>query len=211
MKKNTVAGVYKILNVANGKIYIGSAYDFISRKSHHFCDLRKNKHRNKHLQNAYNKYGESSLLFIPMIICDRNNTLMYEQRALDIMKPEYNNCPTAGNCAGTVRTEEQKLHLSRMNSGRKLPKNKKWQDNLNKSLKGRSMPKLSEAHKAKIGSFAKKNNSKTYGGLVSPDGIVYKFVHNLNDFCRKHSLNQAAMWRLYNNRAKSHKGWKLYE
>jgi group I intron endonuclease len=55
--------VYKIINIVNKKIYIGSALDFTIRKNRHLNALRKNKHHNQHLQNAFNLYGESSFIF----------------------------------------------------------------------------------------------------------------------------------------------------
>lgn len=55
-------GVYKILNTATGKFYIGSTItSFKERIKDHFNKLQHNKHLNKHLQNAYNKYGEDCL------------------------------------------------------------------------------------------------------------------------------------------------------
>ena len=56
-------GIYKIINVVNNKFYIGSAVNFSRRKTRHFSELRTNKHNNSKLQNAWNKYGESSFVF----------------------------------------------------------------------------------------------------------------------------------------------------
>jgi group I intron endonuclease len=56
-------GIYKIINVVNNKFYIGSAVNFSRRKTRHFSELRTNKHNNLKLQNAWNKYGETSFVF----------------------------------------------------------------------------------------------------------------------------------------------------
>ena len=56
-------GIYKIINVVNNKFYIGSAVNFSRRKTRHFSELRTNKHNNSKLQNAWNKYGETSFVF----------------------------------------------------------------------------------------------------------------------------------------------------
>jgi group I intron endonuclease len=56
-------GIYKIINIKNNKFYVGSAVNFSRRKTRHFSELRTNKHNNKHLQAAWNKYGESSFIF----------------------------------------------------------------------------------------------------------------------------------------------------
>lgn len=57
-------GIYKIINVINNKFYVGSAVDFKRRKTRHFSELRTNKHNNRHLQSAWNKYGEQSFVFV---------------------------------------------------------------------------------------------------------------------------------------------------
>ena len=56
-------GIYKIINVVNNKFYIGSAVNFSRRKTRHFSELRNNKHNNKHLQAAWNMYGELAFVF----------------------------------------------------------------------------------------------------------------------------------------------------
>lgn len=57
-------GVYKITNLLNNKCYIGSAKNIEKRiKYAHKGSLNKNKHWNEHLQNAWNKYGESNFIF----------------------------------------------------------------------------------------------------------------------------------------------------
>ena len=56
-------GIYKIINVLNNKFYVGSAVDFTKRKDQHWYRLRKGNHVNKHLQAAWNKYGEKAFIF----------------------------------------------------------------------------------------------------------------------------------------------------
>ena len=56
-------GIYKIINIKNNKFYVGSAVNFSRRKTRHFSELRNNKHNNKHLQAAWDKYGENAFIF----------------------------------------------------------------------------------------------------------------------------------------------------
>lgn len=56
-------GVYVIRNIKNGKVYVGQTNDLKLRKRNHFSDLKANIHHNKHLQNAWNKYGEENFEF----------------------------------------------------------------------------------------------------------------------------------------------------
>ena len=57
-------GIYKIINVVNNKFYIGSAVDFKRRKTRHFSELRRGKHKNRHLQASWVKYGEQAFVFV---------------------------------------------------------------------------------------------------------------------------------------------------
>ena len=60
---NDSAGVYLIRNIKNGKVYVGQTNNLKIRKQNHFADLKANIHHNKHLQNAWNKYGEKNFEF----------------------------------------------------------------------------------------------------------------------------------------------------
>lgn len=57
-------GIYKIINLQNNKFYVGSAVDFTKRKRRHWWALRSQKHANKHLQAAWNQYGEDAFKFV---------------------------------------------------------------------------------------------------------------------------------------------------
>jgi len=56
-------GVYLIRNIKNGKVYVGQTNNLKLRKRNHFSDLKANIHHNKHLQSAWNKYGERNFEF----------------------------------------------------------------------------------------------------------------------------------------------------
>jgi len=57
--------IYRITNTANGKVYIGKTVGakIEKRLNHHKCLLASNKHINKHLQAAYNKYGKDAFFY----------------------------------------------------------------------------------------------------------------------------------------------------
>lgn len=95
------SGIYQIRNLLDGKIYIGSATDFYSRKNYeHFYLLRKNKHVNCKLQRAFNKYGEDNFVFeIIEFIKDEDKLLECEQYWMDrfnVVEDGYNIQPIAG-------------------------------------------------------------------------------------------------------------------
>jgi len=61
---NKQGTIYKIENLVNGKVYIGqTAMKAKYRKTTHFNALEGNRHPNKHLQRAWNKYGRENFKF----------------------------------------------------------------------------------------------------------------------------------------------------
>lgn len=84
------SGVYCIINTKNGKRYIGSSKNIARRLWEHRAYLRKNYHENKHLQNAWNKYGESVFDFYVVEKCKEEILIEREQFYIDTFKPEYN-------------------------------------------------------------------------------------------------------------------------
>lgn len=57
-------GIYCIINVHNNKVYVGGAYKSLRKRwDAHRSNLRCGTHHNKHLQAAWDKYGEDWFLF----------------------------------------------------------------------------------------------------------------------------------------------------
>lgn len=86
-------GVYSILNIKNGKEYIGGAYrSFSKRWRDHKNQLRRGTHHNRHLQAAWNKYGEAWFVFDIIERCgpnskeisDRETYLQWGRYAVDL-------------------------------------------------------------------------------------------------------------------------------
>lgn len=64
-------GIYKIENIINGKVYIGQSVEIEKRKNRHLRELREGKHKNIHLQRAFDKYGEDSFKHIIIEKCHK--------------------------------------------------------------------------------------------------------------------------------------------
>ena len=88
--KNKISGIYCIMNLVNGKRYIGSSKNIYSRWAKHKATLRGGYHSNSYLQNAWNKYGEENFRFIILYKCNEETLLEKEQLYIDNYKPEYN-------------------------------------------------------------------------------------------------------------------------
>lgn len=85
-----ISGIYKIHNIINNEFYIGSSKNLIQRKHNHFSTLRCNKHYNKHLQRAVNKYGIDNFKFDILKQCEISQIRKIEQLYIDELKPKYN-------------------------------------------------------------------------------------------------------------------------
>lgn len=87
-----MAYIYRIRNIVNSKVYIGSTNNIMKRFNTHICNLRNKTHHNKHLQNAWNKYGESNFEFEIIEECDDSIKFRIEQKYIDLYKNDWENC-----------------------------------------------------------------------------------------------------------------------
>lgn len=104
-------GVYKITNIVNNKIYIGSCSSktfLYERLKHHEQDLINNKHCNKYLQRAFNKYKIDNFYYEIIEVCNSENCIEKEQYWINLLKPHYNLCKKAGSSFGVICEQETK-------------------------------------------------------------------------------------------------------
>lgn len=78
--KRKITGIYKIQNIVNNKVYIGSAKSILSRFSVHKRTLKNNCHFNKHLQSSYNIHGINNFVFEIIEEIDINNKELIQER-----------------------------------------------------------------------------------------------------------------------------------
>lgn len=78
-------GIYKIRNVENNKVYIGSSLNLDRRFTDHKYILRKNKHHSPILQRAWNKHGESNFEFSIIEYCSEEELISREQYWLNVL------------------------------------------------------------------------------------------------------------------------------
>lgn len=160
-------GVYCIINLYDFKVYIGSSKNLIIRKQTHFKRLSMGKHVNKHLQNAYNKYGKDKFQFLVLEYCHKNERLKIEQKYLDNLSwnNTYNICRIS-NAPG-LSGEEHYMYGRKHKKSTKL-KMSKLQQGKNNSFYGR---KHSEETKQKFRLCRRYNHPKAIP--ISIDGIQY--------------------------------------
>lgn len=119
---NKRSGIYKIECMQNQKVYIGSAVNIRKRWNYHVEDLRKQKHSNEHLQNAWNKYGANAFKFSVIVYVDEDKLTQAEQLYIDeFMATDrnygFNICPLAYSNLGLKMSDEQKMLISQRRIG----------------------------------------------------------------------------------------------
>lgn len=131
-------GIYEIVNTNNGKRYVGSARMLPLRLRQHRNRLRAGIHNNRHLQSSWAKHGEASFIFKPLIVCRAEDLLFFEQRSIDLLKPAFNICPTAGSTLGRVHSDETKRKIAARKIGIKMPpRSEEYRTKLSEAQKGR--------------------------------------------------------------------------
>ena len=85
---NQKCGIYKI--TCNDHSYIGSSINIYYRLKRHVSDLLKNKHANKYMQNAFNKYGRDSFMFEVIEECSKDVLIKTEAYYIESISPDLN-------------------------------------------------------------------------------------------------------------------------
>ena len=85
---NQKCGIYKI--TCNEHSYIGSSINIYYRLKRHISDLLKNKHANRYMQNAFNKYGKDSFEFDIIEECSKTVLIKTEAYYIQSMNPDLN-------------------------------------------------------------------------------------------------------------------------
>lgn len=142
----TSPGIYAIVNRVNQHFYVGSAVNLLKRKQHHLRDLATSKHKNAHLQRAYDQHGVDAFSFVVLEYVEHvDNLLAREQYFIDTLNPQYNISRTARSNLGMQFTSEHKakIRASRLANENMLAQMAK----LNADRTGKH---LSPEHRAKI-------------------------------------------------------------
>lgn len=112
VKVRDKSGIYLIVNLINGKRYIGSSREIYGRLHDHWHNLKNNCAHNIHLQNSWNKNGEDAFVWAILEYCDESVRFEREQYYIDILKPEYNLTTNVVANFGHSPSEESRKKIS---------------------------------------------------------------------------------------------------
>ena len=81
-------GIYEIYCIRNKKRYIGSSKDIERRWNDHTVSLESGTHHNRHLQKAWETYGESEFVFT-ILEEVKNSKQLFKQEEFYIKKFKF--------------------------------------------------------------------------------------------------------------------------
>lgn len=221
-------GIYEIRNLANGKLYVGSAVDLQKRLLEHRRTLRLNFHRNRKLQNAFNKYGEKFFEVKVLELVEQTEQLLErEQFWLDVtqaVKNGYNILEKAGSNLGLKWSEEscelssrirRKIHKGFISpEGEKVVIKNMIAFCREHNLQHGTMYGLATGKQTSHKGWTHENSRKlkrkwisTYEGFINPSDEKVPPITNLEKFARENGLNAKALNRVFHGRTRSYKGW----
>lgn len=153
-------GIYKIVCNLTEDCYIGSAKNLKTRLSRHRSSLRVNKHYNRHLQNAWNKYGEENFSFeIIDVTSDITTLIEREQHWMDLLSPKYNIRKKAESNLGLKHSEESKQKIKDANIGKTI--SEETLERIREAIKVRKLPPFTEERREKSRQNITKYNKST--------------------------------------------------
>lgn len=183
------SGIYFLFCKANGRFYIGQSIDLKTRITAHFTALKGNYHRNKSLQNSFNKYGFHSFDSGIKIRCSICELDLMERFFISFHNSISNgfNFDSGGNLNKTISIESKKK-MSESKIGKPSgKKGTKASDELKR--------KLSLAHIGKpspMKGIKRKMPAWNIGLKRNGPSLILKPVYNVYDKKTKESFGSFA-------------------
>jgi group I intron endonuclease len=131
------SGIYEIVNLRNGKRYVGSAVHIKQRWREHRKGLRRGDHANIHLRRAWAKDGEADFAFRVIELCEPERLIEREQAHMDA-GCDYNICPTAGSTLGRLHSEETRRKIAAKAVGRTFDRSDEYRQAVSERWKGKA-------------------------------------------------------------------------
>ena len=114
-----LSGLYRIQNIINNKIYIGSSININNREYKHFWMLNKGIHDNQYLQNSYTLYSKNSFVFECIEFCNEKSLIEKENYYISLYKSNdlnYGyNLASVNEFRRNTFNDEVKIKLSKYN------------------------------------------------------------------------------------------------
>lgn len=198
--------IYKISNIIDDRVYVGSTINLNKRWNEHKRDLIRNKHFNNRLQNFVNKYGINSLKFEVIEEISNDILLIREQYYIDKTKNKFNiannsSAPMMGKSHSIEAIRKIAIHSKGSNNPMYGKKRPQWLINmLTKNSLNRTKSKEEKIKRLIVLSNRKEiiifNNNEKH--------ICFSISHAAKII----NISQQSISKALNNNYKS-KGWTI--
>lgn len=181
------SGIYLIECLANNKKYVGKTKDLKKRWNQHVWELNNDKHFNKYLQNAWNKYGANNFIFSILEYVEtedeRNIKEDYFIKKLETIVPNGMNFKGGGWGGGSFSDETRKKMSDNMIGNKRSLGNKQSEETIQKRIASTTGKKRSEEvrrkmSKAKAGIKLSDEHKKKLS--ISHKGKILSDTHKKN-------------------------------
>lgn len=194
-----------IQNLVNGKSYVGRAVNIRKRWIQHKWHLRHGRHHSLPLQKAWNKYGEASFKFIPILIgvsdegslCNAENYYINSYGSM-VSINGYNLAPSSGTNRGVKYSEKSRKKMSASQAGRTL--SQEHREKISKTLTGTKFTQERLENRKKV----KRTWGKTSEQIENIKNIqrakgkneeyeAFGKIQHLRDWAKEYSINHATL------------------
>lgn len=176
------SGIYKLHNKITNNFYIGSTFTFNKRFGEHINALRGKYHRNRYLQNSYNKYGEQNFEFHILATCPTEYLTKLEQWFVDKLKPRYNlRKLIVDSQLGTTRSADTKNKMAKSKFGNTnalgAVRSQEFKDNVSNNLLNHKVSKETRNSISRT-LTGRKQSKTTILKRATKNKIPVKFISN---------------------------------
>jgi group I intron endonuclease len=172
--KTPQAGVYRLVNLFDDKVYVGGTVHLFRRKCSHFSLLKLGKHHSDRLQAAYNIYGRRAFRFeVIQTLSPGSDIHAVEQKYIDEYRsfdPEhgYNIAPKADSTVGVPCSRKKKELIGIANTGKVRPEEAKrkcseWTRNRNLNAGQEMYRKIAESARLRHSTPKEKARARAMG------------------------------------------------
>lgn len=211
--KGNEGGIYKIININNGRIYIGSTSRFKTRAYSHSNDLEANRHLNKFMQNDFNKSGADSFLFevLEVVVGDKEERLRREQFHIDQWYDNQKNCYNLAKEAKDTRGgSRNKKQIDPLTDGRCKPFTEerlaKHTEKLKEVWQDPALKEMSRQKALKQWSTQAKNNITVVNKETGEKVVI---TGSIRQFCTDRGISYKAFHQLVKGKLNKSGGWTL--
>ena len=212
--KANQAGIYRIVNTANGRVYIGSTYRFKTRANGHLATLEAKTHTNTFMQNDYNKCGSAAFLFEVVEVTNGTpqERLAREQFYIDQFYDKQKQCYNLRPTACDSRSGTKNINpADRVNDKRCQSPTPETLEKRVEAIKAVYVanPELKEVSRVNANKRWDANDYPEYHLRCIATGEEVTVKSSLRAWCESKELNYKAFHLLVKGKSKTSGGWEL--